>query len=356
MLELHGVTRKVGEETYIDDISLSLSRGTLTVLLGPTLSGKTSLMRLMAGLDKPDSGDIKFDGKSVLGVPVQQRNIAMVYQQFINYPTLTVFDNIASPLVVAGIERNEIHARVAAIAELLQLQAFMQRKPAELSGGQQQRVALARALIKRADLVLLDEPLANLDYKLREELRTELPRLFADMGSVLVYATTEPTEALVLGGNTVCLHQGRAVETGSTMAVYRRPAGLAAAQLFSDPPLNTVRVVGTDNRFSFSGSTESFTLPITDKLAGEYTLGVRPHCLRMHARGDNDIRIQAAVTVTELTGSETFVHFEFDGRPWVALLHGIHQFEPSQSITLYTQPEHVMLFDSDDRRVVSASG
>ncbi len=144
-------------------------------LLGPTLAGKTSLLRVMAGLDPPTSGTVSFNDTDVTGRPVRERNVAMVYQQFINYPGLSVRENIASPLRVRGANKRTITGEVARAAALLRLEPYLDRKPAELSGGQQQRVALARAIVKKADLVLLDEPLANLDYKLREELREELP-------------------------------------------------------------------------------------------------------------------------------------------------------------------------------------
>ena len=184
MLELIHVSKLVDGEIVIDDACLTLSSDQINILLGPTLSGKTSLMRLMAGLDAPSSGDIRFDGKSVVGLPVQRRNVAMVYQQFINYPSLTVFENIASPLRVAKLDKRSIIGKVHEAAGLLKISNLLDRTPAQLSGGQQQRVALARALVKQANLVLLDEPLANLDYKLREELRYELPRLFAEQGAV----------------------------------------------------------------------------------------------------------------------------------------------------------------------------
>ncbi len=170
-LELRNVSTQVGGETHLSDISLTLASGTLTILLGPTLSGKTSLMRLMAGLDKPTTGQVLVDGVDVAGVPVQKRSVAMVYQQFINYSNLTVYENIASPMRVAGLRGKELDAAVRRAAEMMHLTPLLDRKPPELSGGQQQRTALARAIIKGADLVLLDEPLANLDYKLREELR-----------------------------------------------------------------------------------------------------------------------------------------------------------------------------------------
>ncbi|MBW8322866.1 MAG: ABC transporter ATP-binding protein, partial [Rhizobium sp.] len=196
MLELRNVSKMVAGEYHIRPTNLVLQRGSLNVLLGPTLSGKTSLMRLMAGLDKPTGGSIHLDGVDVTGVPVQKRNVAMVYQQFINYPALTVYENIASPMRIAGKDSATIDREVKKAAELLRLTPYLDRTPLNLSGGQQQRTALARAIVKNANLVLLDEPLANLDYKLREELREELPKIFAQSGAIFVYATTEPSEAL----------------------------------------------------------------------------------------------------------------------------------------------------------------
>jgi ABC-type sugar transport system ATPase subunit len=238
---LENVTRTVDGIAHIRDVSLTLERGTLSVLLGPTLSGKTSIMRLLAGLDKPTTGRVLVDGKDVTGIDVRQRSVAMVYQQFINYPSLSVYENIASPLRVQGRPREEIEKRVAEAAALLRLEPYLKRTPLQLSGGQQQRTAIARALVKGADLVLLDEPLANLDYKLREELRTELPRIFEASGAIFVYATTEPSEALLLGGNTLCMWEGKVLQAGDTPGVYRRPDTLRVAQVFSDPPLNIRR-------------------------------------------------------------------------------------------------------------------
>ena len=178
-LELKNVKKKIGAETHIYSTDLKFEKNTINILLGSTLSGKTTLMQIMAGLDKPTSGEIWFNEKNVTGVSVQKRNVSMVYQQFINYPNFTVFENIASPLKIVSISSNEIKNRVGKVAELLKLTDMFNKKPHELSGGQKQRTALARALVKDSGLILLDEPLANLDFKLREELREELPRLFA---------------------------------------------------------------------------------------------------------------------------------------------------------------------------------
>ncbi len=172
-IELRNVSLRVGAETHIYETSLTLEPGQFNILLGTTLSGKTSLMRLMAGLEKPTTGELWAGDENVTGVPVQKRSVAMVYQAFINYPSFSVFDNIASPLKVSGISGEAIKEKVYEVADMLKLTPMLNRLPSELSGGQQQRTALARALVKGADLVLLDEPLANLDYKLREELRDE---------------------------------------------------------------------------------------------------------------------------------------------------------------------------------------
>src|ERR1700737_1655752 len=254
---LENVTRAVDGIPTIRDVSLTLERGTLSVLLGPTLSGKTSIMRLLAGLDKPTTGSVLVDGKDVTGVDVRQRSVAMVYQQFINYPSLSVYENIASPLRVQGKPRVEIEKRVQEAAKLLRLEPYLNRTPLQLSGGQQQRTAIGRALVKGPDLVLLDEPLANLDYKLREELRTELPRIFEASGAIFVYATTEPSEALLLGGRTVCMWEGEILQAGETPRVYRHPNTLRVAQVFSDPPLNIVGIEKRDGSVQYAGGVQA---------------------------------------------------------------------------------------------------
>ena len=348
MLELIDVTKETPSGTHIRAVSMQLKKGSLNILLGPTLSGKTSLMRLMAGLDKPTSGDIRVDGKSVIGMPVQKRDVAMVYQQFINYPSLTVYENIASPLRVARLPAAEIETRVRQAARLLKLEPYLTRTPLNLSGGQQQRTAIARAFVKRASLVLLDEPLANLDYKLREELRAELPRVFAEAGSILVYATTEPSEALLLGGNTATLHEGAATQFGPTIEVYQRPATLRTAQIFSDPPLNTIRLRKSGVNFVLDGGI-SIPVPRTSlTLAdGEYIIGFRPHHLALDPPGEGAVAIKAKVAITEITGSESFVHVDFADARWVALVHGVRVIKPDDVITVYLTPERFFIFDTD---------
>jgi glycerol transport system ATP-binding protein len=356
MLTLESVTLEKGGLQIMGPVDLQLAPGSLNVLLGPTLSGKTSLMRLMAGLDKPTKGRVLVDGRDVTGAPVQSRNVAMVYQQFINYPTLTVYENIASPLRVAKRPAAEIDGKVKSVAELLKLTPYLSRLPLSLSGGQQQRTAIARALVKDASLVLLDEPLANLDYKLREELRAELPRVFAESGAIFVYATTEPSEALLLGGNTATLHEGRVTQFGPTIDVYRSPHDLRTAAAFSDPPLNTVPATKKGAALILKGggkvqlSGEARSLP-----DGDLTAGFRPHHLLLANPHDGGLSVDTTVVVTELTGSESFIHVECAGERWVALAHGIHNLEPGESLRLHIEPSGLMLFEPDGRFLARAA-
>ncbi len=344
MLELIDISKAIGGEILANNVSLRLEAGTCNILLGATFSGKTSLMRLMAGLDRPDKGELRFNGKSVIGVPVQQRNIAMVYQQFINYPTHTVFENIASPLRIAKLSNAEVQRRVEEAAALLKISKYIQRLPAELSGGQQQRVALARALVKGADLVLLDEPLANLDYKLREELRVELPSLFQAKGAVLVYATTEPIEALILGGYTAVLHEGRVAQFGKTGEVFKSPCNLIAARAFSDPPLNTASVCLKNNMLVLEGHDDLLRAPAPELVEGNYTIGLRPHHVRLDSRGPGDIELRVKVVINEVTGSESYIHFQLLDQTWVALVHGVQDIVPGNSISCFVDPKEFYYF------------
>jgi len=352
VLELRNVSKQVGAEMHVSDVSLTLEHGSLNVLLGPTLSGKTSLIRLMAGLDKPTGGSIWFDGANVTGVAPQKRNIAMVFQQFINYPAMSVYENIASPLRVAGLARDEIDARVRKTAELMRLGPYLDRAPLSLSGGQQQRTALARAIVKNASVVLLDEPLANLDYKLREELRAELPRIFAEAGSIFVYATTEPTEALLLGGNTATLSEGRVTQFGPTIEVFRAPDDLLTARTFSDPPLNSIVLLKHGARFLLDGGV---ALPVPAGIVGiadgPYTIGFQPHHLSLERSSAEAVSVPARVVVTEITGSESYVHLLFADARWVMLAPGIHDFEADRMIDVFIDPRHLMVFDQSGRAV-----
>jgi glycerol transport system ATP-binding protein len=348
-LALDRVSKTVDGVQHLDDVSLTLRRGSLNVLLGATLSGKTSLLRIMAGLDRPSAGRVMMDGVDVTGVPVRRRNVAMVYQQFINYPTLSVFENIASPLRVRGVAGPEIAERVRAAAKLMRLEPYLARTPLELSGGQQQRTAIARALMKGADLVLMDEPLANLDYKLREELREELPRIFEASGAIFVYATTEPAEALMLGGSTATLHEGRLTQFGPTGEVYRQPCDMITARVFSDPPLNLIAATKVGDKLRFGRFGDAPAGRFTGLADGAYRLGFRAHQLKLGRPDGAPLALGCTVRVSEITGSESFVHLLAEGHVWVAEAQGVVSLEPGQAVTAWLDPQQAFLFDSQGR-------
>lgn len=351
---LENVHRLVSGVMHLADINLELQPGSRHVLLGRTLAGKTSLLRILAGLDRPNQGRVLVHGRDVTGTSVRRRSVAMVYQQFINYPSLTVYQNIASPLKMGGCDKSEIDRRVRAMAAMLHLEDLLERLPAELSGGQQQRTAIARALVKEAELLLLDEPLVNLDYKLREELREELREIFAARRSIVVYTTTEPSEALLLGGDIVVLDQGRVLQTGATTEVYRRPATLKVAEVFSDPPINCLPGSIADGVARMG---EAISWPVAGHLrglaAGRYRFGFRANHLFLRRHGEHEIELGAVVELSEINGSETFVHVHHGGERLVVQETGIHGRRIGSRISLFIDPARIFLYDHHGRLVAA---
>ncbi len=348
-LMLERIEQRLGAQVHLYPLDLTLVPLAVTVLLGATQAGKTTLMRVMAGLDAPSRGRVLADGKDVTGLPVRERNVAMVYQQFINYPSMTVADNIASPLKLRR-EAN-IGARVNELASRLHIEPFLQRLPAELSGGQQQRVALARALAKKAPLMLLDEPLVNLDYKLREELREELSQLFATGESTVVYATTEPTEALLLGGYTAVMGAGELLQYGPTTEVFHRPKSISVARAFSDPPMNLIAGTAEAGGVALAAGI-SLAMPLPATRSASLTVGVRAGAFRVRQRA-GDVALAGNVELAEISGSDTFVHVATPVGEVVAQLTGVHVFSLGEGITLYLSPDRVYVFDAEGDLLVA---
>ncbi len=349
-IELRNVTKRVGSVTHIKPTSMVFEAGHFNVLLGRTGAGKTSLIKLMAGLDRITSGQMLMDGQDVTGLSPQRRNISLVHQFFVNYPHMTVFDNIAAPLRVAGVAKSEIADRVEATADILRLRPMLKRRPHELSGGQQQRTALARAIVKESRAVFLDEPLANLDYKLREELREQLPEIFAGRGAVVIYATSEPEEALLLGGKTALVHDGRVTQFGVTAEIYRQPQNLESAQVFSNPPINTAHVTKTGATITLEAGPSWTAMGAAAAMPdGRYTLGVRPNHISPTAIAG--VPIAGKVLVTELSGSESSAHFAMGNQAWVSLSHGVHPYRIGEVHEFHLDPSHCFYFAADGRLV-----
>lgn len=345
-LTLENVSKAVDGQDWIKDVNLTLEPGSFNVLLGRTLAGKTTLMRLMAGLERPTNGKVYMNGVDVTGVPVRNRNLSMVYQQFINYPALTVYENIASPLRLAKLSSKVIDERVRETAAMLHMESMLQRYPMELSGGQQQRTAMGRALVKDADLILFDEPLVNLDYKLREEFREELRELFKTKNCIAVYATTEPNEALALGGNTAVLHEGELLQYGRTPEVYHRPKDILTAEMFSEPPINVVPGLVTESEVTFD-ETVHFKLnaDLQSLTPGRYQFGVRASHIGLVPHADDDLELPMNVDLAEISGSETFLHVRNDNFQLVLHLSGVHEYDVDEQIKVYFPTHKIYAFD-----------
>jgi glycerol transport system ATP-binding protein len=353
-IELDRVTRIVDGETHLADISLRLEPGSFNVLLGPTRAGKTSLLRVLASLDRPTKGALREDGVDVTRADIRRRSVAMVYQQFVNYPSLRVYDNIASPLRVQGMDAKEIDRRVRDTAQRLRIDGLLDRLPAELSGGQQQRTAIARALVKGARLVLLDEPLANLDYKLREELRAEIRGLFRGKDTIVVYATGEPTEALLLGGDVAVLDEGRLLQSGPATDVYRAPATARVGAVFSDPPMNLLDAeLLPDGEATLAGTRLRLSGPLASLPPGPCRIGVRPNHVRTARASEADLCLAATVEVAEIGGSETLLHASSGGALVSALIEGVHRLPLGAPVDLFLDPHKLFAFAPDGARLVA---
>ncbi|GAA4173584.1 ABC transporter ATP-binding protein [Shinella granuli] len=341
-LVLNSVSLSRGGEIHLDDVSLRFDRGGLTTVLGRTLSGKTTLLRAIAGLQETDRGTLTRDGEPFGTLPAWKRDVAMVYQQFINYPHLSVFENVAFPLRKRKVAESEVGHRVRSVLDVVGLAAFGERKPSQLSGGQQQRVALARALVRKAGVLLLDEPLVNLDYKLREQLREEFRGLLASQAdATVIYNTTEPAEAMMLGDRLVVMHEGRVLQAGVPTAVFDRPASALVARIVTDPPMTIVAGTLDGGRVLFEGG---LALDAPGLLAamppGRYRFGIRANEIEPVDGGG----IAGRVTFGEVSGSETFLHVETMLGEAVVQLEGVHRVEPGRQIGLSFAPERLFVF------------
>ncbi|MCW7541355.1 ABC transporter ATP-binding protein [Aquabacterium sp. A7-Y] len=327
---------------HLDDLAMQFRPGQLTTVIGRTLAGKTTLLRTLAGLQAPDRGAIRLDGRSLADTPVWQRDVAMVYQQFINYPHLSVFENVAFPLRRRRMADAALRQRVAQMLEKVGLTGFEQRRPGQLSGGQQQRVALARALARGARLLLLDEPLVNLDYKLREQLRSEFRALLAGASdTIVVYTTTEPAEAMMLGDAVVVMHEGRILQAGAPAEVFDRPASTTVAEIVNDPPMNFLPGQVAEGALVLNGGPR-MTLPVhlAQLPPGEYRFGIRAKDLHI----DPSSGISGSLGFSEVSGSETFLHVDTAFGSVALQLEGIHDVELGARIPIGLSLQRLFAF------------
>jgi glycerol transport system ATP-binding protein len=360
-IKVENITKSFEGKKVLDHISFEIKDGDFVSFLAPTGEGKTTLLRILAGVEKPDSGRVYYDDRDVTALSVQKRKISMVYQWFVNYPSMTVFENIAAPLKAMKPKpsKEEINSRVQETAALLKINTLMEHYPSELSGGQQQRLAIARALVKKSDYIFLDEPLTNLDYKLQEELRVELKNIFTQKArGAVVFATPQPVEALVLSSQVGFLHRGRMMQFGPVEQVYHRPDFLEVGSYFSHPTMNLFECQKvSENGHLWLKATDQLKLKVDqfrEKLENtHYIVGIRAHALGFEKQTDHMIPVRGTVELGEVVGSDTELHLNHQGFPLTALIEGMGSFQLGHEITLYLHPERFFIFDRNNHQLVA---
>jgi multiple sugar transport system ATP-binding protein len=300
-VELRGVSKRFDDVEAVVDLDLEITDGEFVVLLGPSGCGKSTALRMVAGLTDPDTGDVMIDGTSVVGVAAKDRNLAMVFQSYALYPHMTVAKNIAFGLKPLGLTRTDRDSRVTEAARMLGLTGLLGRKPAQLSGGQRQRVALARAVVRRPQAFLMDEPLSNLDARLRADMRAELVDLHVRTGTTTVYVTHDQVEAMTMADRIAIMRDGRLQQVGTPGDVYRHPANVFVARFVGTPSMNVLRGEVTDTGVAVAGvEVTSRRPPLVT--GSEVDVGIRPDEITFGAEG-----LAAAVERTEDLGHERLV-------------------------------------------------
>lgn len=368
-LDIRNATKAYGNVQVLHEVDISVQEGEFLVLVGPSGCGKSTLLNMIAGLEDISSGEIAIKGQPMNGVHPSKRNIAMVFQSYALYPNMTVGQNITFGLEMHGVPKPERDKAMADVAKLLQIEPLLARKPGQLSGGQRQRVAMGRALVRNPDVFLFDEPLSNLDAKLRVDMRTEIKKLHQKLGTTIVYVTHDQIEAMTLSTRIAVMNGGYVQQLGTPKEIYDNPANLFVATFMGSPSMNlfevTLRVEGNG---VFADTTDSAGGPVALPIAApsdniqhmngkRAILGLRPEALTdvdgADARADLIAHVQNAVTVTEPAGSDTFVTTTFGGKDCVARMRADADASPGQQVTFAFNMDKAVLFDpvTEDRMI-----
>lgn len=359
-LIVDNLQRNFGSIKALDGLSFSVNDGEFFCLLGASSAGKTTTLRAIAGLEELSAGSVSFNGKNLSDAPVQGRGMSMIFQTFALYPHLSIYDNLAYPLVRDKVKRTEIRQRVAEVAELLRVTHTLKRKPPTLSGGEQQRVAIGRAIVRRPRLLLLDEPLTNLDAKLRHDMRAEFKRLHRELGMTMLYATPDQLEALSMGERIALIDQGRIVETGTPLDMYGTPSHTFVASMLGSPVINLIQ-----GKVQHSGAGQSLQLPfgelrlndrvLSNTLSSGYsvTLGIRPQDLHIQDSTQQalsaDLSVNGRIHLTEPLGDVTVLDVDVKGSLLKMVLpeERAASLVPGQDIGLSFRMEDAHLFDTE---------
>jgi multiple sugar transport system ATP-binding protein len=359
LVKIYPPSEKNAAFTAVKGINLEIHDGEFMVLVGPSGCGKSTTLRMIAGLEEISSGTISIDGRVVNDVLPKDRDIAMVFQNYALYPHMSVYENMAFGLKLRDLPKIEIDGRVREAAAMLGLEALLDRKPKALSGGQRQRVAVGRAIVRKPKVFLFDEPLSNLDAKMRVSMRTEIARLHDRLGATMIYVTHDQVEAMTMGDRICVMKDGEIKQVAEPLSLYNQPANLYTAAFIGSPPMNIVlgRLEGSNGQLEFVeiGTRHA---PLRLKLAPHHaqaarlywgrsiTLGIRPEHLAVLPPGPNGEDILARVDLVELMGADTHLHAKTDAHSIVARVPPSSHYKPGTAIALRFDPEKMHLFDS----------
>lgn len=348
-VELQHVTKQFPGVTALKKVSFDVQDGEFFVLLGPTGAGKTTTLRVIAGLEKQEEGTVLFDGESVDKLVPADRDVAFVFQQYSLYPTMSVYDNLAFPLrsPLRNMPEDQIRTRVEETAETLRIGHLLDRKTAHLSGGEMQRVTIGRAIVREPRIFLMDEPLSNLDFKLREALRVELQHLQKTKGSTTLFVTHDQIEALTMADRIAVLNHGRIVQIGTPEDIYDRPATTFVAQLVGAPRINLVKSKREDGSLLVEESGLHLPIPADCDIPKEVLLGIRPEDVAIESEG----KFSGQVALAEPLGVETVVHVRSQDQTLLCLMPGLMHFNIGDEVKFNIVHERLHCFDLDGNRV-----
>ncbi|MEM3713454.1 MAG: ABC transporter ATP-binding protein [Nitrososphaeria archaeon] len=357
-IELRNISKQFAGKKVLDNVSLIIESQTFTSILGPTNSGKTTLLKIISGVIKPDSGKVFFDGNDVTNVPPQKRNIGVIFQSFALYPNLTVYENIAAPLRVKKLSEKEIDKRVREQAEILKIDKILNKKPTEISGGEAQRTALARALVKDASVYLLDEPLTNLDYKLREDMKILLKRILEAKKSTIIYATPSPDEALAFSTKVAFLMNGRLLHFGVTQECFNFPPSVEVGKLCSVPPMNIINsnIAKKDgkNILTVANKFEVNISHLDIKEEGQCFVGIYPYNIYLTPQSNDAIEVISNLELQEIAGSEMTLTLKWNSDLIFVYVPYIKPLE--KIVKVYINPTDMYIYNKEGKLVTKIVG
>lgn len=358
-VRLKNLTKRFGNIVAVDSVSLDIQENEFLILLGPSGCGKTTTLRCIAGLETPDEGEIYIGGTLVNDLPPRERDVAMVFQSYALYPHMSVFGNLAYPLKIRKVQREEIEKKVERVAKLLKIEELLGRKPGQLSGGQAQRVALGRAIIREPKVFLMDEPLANLDAKLRVYMRAELKKLQNDLGVTTIYVTHDQVEAMTMADRVAVMNQGKLMQVGSGNKLYDHPENLFVAGFIGSPPMNFIdcTLVKKDDTLFLNASI--FGLPVPAEIekilatvkGSELILGVRPEAIHIHKKRVQN-SVEANVYVSETLGSEVIVTLELQGNLFKVKAPPAFEASAGEKVWMTFNENKIHIFDKRTQEAI----